>query len=248
MIPDFTLSTSRTLPKGQSHRQVSRLSSVGVTSGRKCGSADCKASIYASNDHNAKLRQVWDVFEIHPKPGAQQADVSRVIYAFIVAMAKTGGDSPMAVRQESGYDSQSAATDDLSLNDTDDAFDENAKWEMDHILHEGEVSELDDEGNVMHVPTYLVKWTGYSYYSATWERQEQFEDSKSVLHDWQARQMKRLRGATGADLDFEYDEWDDEMTQLQERRERRHAGRNKKRRTLGESGNSGARQITSFRL
>ena len=101
---------------------------------------------------------------------------------------------------------------------------------MDHILREGVASDHDDEGNVVEVPMCLVKWTGYSYYSSTWETEDQFVNKGKVIDEWRGRQMKLLRGGTD---DFDYEEWVEEMAQLQARQVRRHARRNKKRRALG---------------
>lgn len=133
-------------------------------------------------------------------------------------------------REESDYAETSDATDEIGLSDTEESeYGENQAFQMDSILARGHIW-ADEDGEYAMRDRYLVKWTGYSIYKATWEPEHHFDDVGEVLFHWQNRSMRQVRGAERA---FDLNRWDDEKDAVQAKRVRRHQRRNKKRDRLG---------------
>lgn len=135
------------------------------------------------------------------------------------------------VREESVYAQTSDATNDIGLSDTEESqYGENQEWQMDNILAQTKIWEEDDNGVGEYQDSYLVKWTGYSIYKATWEPKEHFVNAAEVLHLWQDRKMRQLRGG---ESEFDVERFEDKQDQIQDKRRRRHQRRNRKRRMMG---------------
>jgi len=144
-----------------------------------------------------------------------------------------------ATRQESTYETSCAETDDVSLADTDQPdYDVNAAWDIDKILAQAEFESdsdgepiVDDAGEPSTVTKYLVKWTGYSLKSATWQDEQAFVDgAKKILWAWHDQHMNEKRGYKEA---FDIRRWEDWCNTIDDVRDERHAKRNKKRKKLG---------------
>jgi len=153
--------------------------------------------------------------------------------------ARTEIPDDAATRQESTYETSCAETDDLSLADTDQPdYDVNAAWDIDKILAQAEFEDdsdgepiTDDAGEPSTVTKYLVKWTGYSLKSATWQDEEAFVDgAKKILWAWHDQHMNEKRGHKEA---FDIGRWEDWCNKIDDVRDERHAKRNKKRKKLG---------------
>jgi len=144
-----------------------------------------------------------------------------------------------ANRQESMYETSCAETDDVSLADTEQPdYDVNAAWDIDKILAQAEFESdsdgepiTDDAGEPSTVTKYLVKWTGYSLKSATWQDKEAFVDgAEKILWAWFDQHMNEKRGHKEV---FDVGRWEDWCNKVDDVRDERHAKRNKKRKKLG---------------
>lgn len=129
-------------------------------------------------------------------------------------------------RAESTYEfSCNDDTDTISLTDTVKSEYDTDIFQLDCILAEAQAD--DDDDKMM----YLVKWSGWSKYSSTWQYADDFTgDAARTLWEWQEERMRRTRGHKD---DFDVDRWQDEKDQIAQARHDRHQKRNKRRKKLG---------------
>lgn len=130
-------------------------------------------------------------------------------------------------RAESTYEfSCDDDTDTISLTDTVKTEYDTDIFQLDCIL--AEAKDEDDDEKMM----YLVKWSGWSIYSSTWQSAEDFTgDAARTLWEWQEERMRRTRGHKE---EFEIDRWQDDMDRIAQARYERHHKRNKRRKKLGQ--------------
>lgn len=134
-------------------------------------------------------------------------------------------------REESVYRSDSEDTDHVALSDTDESeYEEDAQWEMDEILAQADFDVEGKDGRIGRERHYLVKWTGYSQYKASWEPASHFSNFRDVLFFWQERHSQIERGA-GHHFDIEA--WEDKLVEIAAKKARRRARRNRRRRKEG---------------